>query len=144
VLFASTAARDLPHPGLESDRTKQANREYTFLNNSEVAAAFYFRNLDKGSVDVEFVAESSEPLWLGAVEAYASPDAMLREFEHGVVLANPGLRPHTFDLARLLPGRAYRRISGTAMQDPQVNNGAPVGGIVELAGMDALFLVRRD
>jgi hypothetical protein len=57
-----------------------------------------------------------------------------------VVLANPGPRPYRFPLARLFPGRNYRRLKGR--QDPAVNSGAPVGAEVELGPRDALFLTR--
>jgi hypothetical protein len=65
---------------------------------------------------------------------------MYREYERGVVLVNPGPRPYRFPLARLFPGRNYRRLKGR--QDPAVNSGAPVGAEVELGPRDALFLTR--
>ena len=67
---------------------------------------------------------------------------MYREFERGLVLANPSPRPYTFDLATLFPGRSFRRIQGSPRQDPATNNGAPVAGTLTLGPKDALFLVR--
>ena len=144
VLFASAGAKGIPHPGLERVHMDEDNRDYAFLNGSEFVAVFYFKKLEGESVDIEFCLESNEPMWFDALEAYAVPDIVCREFEHGVVLANPGANPYTFHLAQLLPGRSYRRISGTAMQDAQTNNGQPVGGSVVLPPLDALFLVRED
>ncbi len=83
----------------------------------------------------------AEPVSLGEVTAHAYSDAVYREYEHGVVLANPGPRPYRFALAQLLPGKSYRRLQGR--QDAAVNSGAPVGAEVELGPRDALFLVRR-
>ena len=143
VLFASTGPKDVPHPGLMRHHIKNENRDFTFLNESEFTAVFHFRNLEGRSLDVEFCLESNEPMWLEDVRAYSAPDAIYREFENGLVLANPGTTPFTFDLAELLPGRSYRRISGTAGQDPETNNGKPVGDRVTLPPLDALFLKRR-
>ncbi len=74
--------------------------------------------------------------------ANAHPDTMCRVFENGLVLANPSLKPHTFDLQALSPNRCYRRLQGTAGQDLETNTGAPVEGKVTLGERDALFLVR--
>jgi len=86
--------------------------------------------------------EGGAPLWLSRLAAYAYPDVMYREFENGLVLANPSLRAFTFDLAKLLPNRTWRRLRGSPLQDPQTNNGARVAGAVTLGARDALFLVR--
>ena len=60
------------------------------------------------------------------------------------MLANPSRAPYEFDLARLAPGRAYRRFMGTARQDTQTNNGQPVERRVTLGERDGLFLLRVD
>ena len=142
VLFASAGPKGVPHPGLRRHHMKDENREFAFLNDSEFTVVFYFRNLEGESVDVEFCLESGEPMWIEDLEAYAAPDAIYREFEHGVVLANPAPHPFRFELGQLLPGRSYRRIPGTEKQDPETNNGQPVGDSVELPPLDALFLLR--
>ena len=83
------------------------------------------------------------PVWLSGVTVHAAPDAMLREFDHGVVLANPAEAPYTFDLAGALPGRSLVHIRGTAGQDPKTNDGSAVGATVQLAARDGLFLTKR-
>ena len=87
--------------------------------------------------------ESHEAMWIESLAAYAAADAMYREFERGLVIANPGSRSNTFELDKLLPGRRYRRIAGSESQDPQTNNGQPVGATIELPALDALFLIRE-
>jgi hypothetical protein len=67
---------------------------------------------------------------------------MYREFENGVVLANPSFSPYDFDLAELFPDQRFRRLRGTANQDPRTNDGSEVNDTVELQGKDGLFLVR--
>ena len=77
---------------------------------------------------------------LSEITAHAAPDAMAREFEGGVVLANPSSRAHRFDLGALFLGVRLRRLQGSPEQDPRTNNGRPVGAAVEIGPRDALFL----
>ena len=67
---------------------------------------------------------------------------MYREFEHGLVLANPSDHPYEFDLAELFPGESFTRIQGSANQDRETNDGSPVDGKVRLQARDGLFLAR--
>ncbi len=76
----------------------------------------------------------------GSVEAYAHPDTITRLYEHGLVLANPSPRPFVFDLSTLYPGRTFRRLQGTELQDTKTNDGSRVGAKVTLPPKDALFL----
>ena len=143
ILFASAEIKGLPVPDLERNQIKENNREFAMIDGKPFNTVFYFKNLKGQSVDVEFSLESDEPMWLGSVAAFAAPDAMYREFERGLVIANPGVGPFSFKLDTLLAGRSYRRIQGTEHQDPNTNNGKPVGDAVELPALDALFLVRE-
>ncbi|MCX8037835.1 MAG: hypothetical protein N3D11_12460 [Candidatus Sumerlaeia bacterium] len=115
----------------------------TWLNDREFTSSFYFSQLQTPRVDLHFTIEGGEPVWVSEIAAYAHADAIVREFEHGVVLANPSPRPYAFDLERLFSGRSFRRLHGSPRQDPAANNGAPVAGRLELGPKDALFLVAR-
>jgi hypothetical protein len=114
----------------------------TWLNERPFPAAFYYRRVASEAVDLTFTVEGPEPVTIRSITAHAHPDAMVRVYEKGIVLANPGLKPYRFDLARLSPGRAYRRIRGTAAQDPRTNDGSHAGTSVTLGPKDALFLLR--
>jgi len=116
-------------------------RFMTWLNEKDFTATFYFPNVRGKTVDLHLEVESGEPVWVVGLTAHAHPDAIYREFERGLVLANPSPRPYTFDLASLLPGKRYRRLRGSPLQDPQTNNGKPVGPKLTLGPKDALFLV---
>jgi len=120
-----------------------AVRHMTWLAAEDFRSGFYFCDVRSPRADLEFTVEGSEPVWIATVTAHAGPDAMVREFEGGVVLANPSPRPYTFDLADLFRGRAFRRLRGSSRQDPETNNGAAVGGTVTLGPKDALFLADR-
>lgn len=113
----------------------------TWVNDREFDSTFYFSNVESDSVDLDFAIEGDEPLWIGRVAAYAHPDAMYRQFEHGLVLANPSPRPYVFDLGKLFPGRGFRRLRGSLTQDPIANNGSAVGDKLELGPKEGLFLV---
>ncbi|MCL4403023.1 MAG: hypothetical protein M1436_10260, partial [Acidobacteria bacterium] len=115
----------------------------TWVNAKDFTSGFYFSDIKTSTVDLEFVIEGSGPVWIAGISAYAHPYAMYREFENGVVLANPAPRVYTFDLAKILPGKKFRRMQASPSQDTTVNNGAPVSGAVPLGAKDALFLIRE-
>ena len=119
-----------------------ATRYMTWLGREKFASGFAFGDVRSPTVDLEFVVEGAEPVTISRLTAHAGPDAIYREFDHGVVVANPSSRPVEFDLERLLPGKTYRRIRGRSRQDPATNNGEPVGAKLTLPAKDALFLVR--
>jgi hypothetical protein len=130
--------------GLTKDQATPPQERMTWMNDKPFTSTFYFRGLRSKTVDLTFRVEGREPVTIERVTAHAQPDAMVRVFEHGLVLANPSLAPVTFDLAKLTPGRSYRRIQATPQQDTQANNGAPVGDRVMLGPLEGLFLLRDN
>ncbi len=128
--------------GSESEGTHE--RFMTWVNDKDFDSGFYFSKIESDSIDLEFVIEGSEPLSISRIQAYAHPDAIYREFEHGLVMANPSPRPYVFDLGKLFPGQAFRRLRGSRTQDPVANDGSPVGDKLELGPKEGLFLVRVE
>jgi hypothetical protein len=126
------------HAGLVGAKEKPF---WTFANQADFHSAFYFPKVAARSVDVEFRIEGAEPLYIRNLTVHAHPDAIYREFEHGAVFANPGFESYAFDLAKLLPGKSYRRLRGTEKQDPKTNDGSAVGATLQLPARDGLFLV---
>ena len=112
----------------------------TWVNGKPFEASFYFRGLRSKRVDLTFRVEGSESVTLRALTAHASPDAQARLFEHGLVLANPGHASYAFDLAKLAPGRSFRRLRATPQQDALANSGEPVGASLTLGPLEGLFL----
>jgi hypothetical protein len=125
-------------PGQKATR---ASRFMTWVNDRDFASSFYFRGLESRRVDLNLTVEGGTPVWISRIAVHAHPDVMYRRFEHGIVLANPSPRPYAFDLARLAPGRRFRRLRGSPLQDPDTNSGSSVSGEVTLGPKDALFLV---
>ncbi|MFQ6098250.1 MAG: hypothetical protein ACE5O2_11050, partial [Armatimonadota bacterium] len=123
-------------PGSRPERRTEPVRFMTFVGQDEFESTFAFRRIQTEAVDIEFVVEGGEPLWIARLSAHAAPDAIVREYDRGVVLANPTHHEVTFDLARLFPGRSLRRLKGTPMQDQKANNGQPVGPQVTLGERD--------
>jgi len=119
-------------------------RFMTWVNDKDFESTFYFSKIVSDSVDLDFVIEGSEPLTINCVQARAHPDAMYRQFEHGLVLANPSPRLYTFDMNELFPGQTFRRLHGSPAQDPIANNGSKVGDKLTLGPKEGLFLVSVD
>ena len=116
---------------------------WTWAGGEWFDARFYFRSLTGQSADFTISAEDSGAFYLSDIQAFAHPDALAREFENGLVLANPGLAPYTFPLDKLYPGKPFRRLKGSPAQDPETNNGQTAGAEVEIEPRDGLFLVRE-
>ncbi|GAB6165070.1 hypothetical protein JCM19992_10700 [Thermostilla marina] len=115
-----------------------------WVGRTPFTSGFYFRGLKPGRYALEITFEGAEKVVIHDMSLHAAPDARYRRFEGGIVLANPSLHPVVFDLEKIAPGVRYRRISGTPGQDPETNNGQPVGSTVTLPALDALFLEVAD
>ena len=129
-------------PGVVESRITEAKQYMTWVNDRMFRSGFYYRHIRSDEVDLSFAIEGKQSVTLRSVTAHAHPDAIYRVFEGGIVLANPSLKPYTFDLDQISPGRQYRRFKATPQQDLKTNNGRPVGKTVTLGERDALFLAR--
>jgi hypothetical protein len=118
-------------------------RHMTWINQRTFESNFYFSDVKSKGLDIDIVVEGIEPVWLDGLTAHAHPDTILREFDHGLVLANPSPQPYTFDLTGLRLGAAFRRLRGSKSQDPVTNDGRPVSEKLRIPARDALFLVRE-
>jgi hypothetical protein len=103
-------------------------------------ARFYFRGIGAGDVKVAFAFDGSRPARLRAMTARGAADVVFRRFEHGAAFTNPSLNEYRFNVANLAPGATYRRIQGSADQDPTTNNGALVGATLTVPPLDALVV----
>ena len=112
----------------------------SYVNSVPFTSRFFYPKVNRKSADVRVTIEGGEPVTIEALSVHAMPDVVYREFENGIVLANPGLTPFTFNLDEIAPGRKFRRIQATKMQDVRVNNGGQVAGTLTLEAKDALFL----
>lgn len=136
--FTVALASASPAPAASTEKSEGPSPAW--INENAFDYQFYFPNVQDAKPEVEFVFEGPGPIWISSVAAWAHPDAMYREFEHGLVVANPSPRPYIFELAKLFPGTTFRRFKGSSSQDPVANNGAVVSGALELGPKDALFL----
>jgi hypothetical protein len=117
------------------------DKTYGWVNEKIFDYTFYLPS--NASPELEFTIEGDTRPEITHLRVHRHPDAMYRDFEHGIVLANPSPRPYSFDLAKLAPGRRFNRLQGSPQQDPKTNNGAEVSGSVVLQAKDALFLVAQ-
>jgi hypothetical protein len=116
----------------------------SWCNDQPLKSYFHFRNLVADSVDLTVTFEGDAPVKIHQMAAYAAPEVVYRVYEHGLVIANLGSQPLSFSLAEAVPGRKFRRLQGSAGQDPETNNGQPVAGSVTIPPRDALFLITQD
>ncbi|MCF7848974.1 MAG: hypothetical protein K9M45_09005 [Kiritimatiellales bacterium] len=116
----------------------------SYVNNNPFTSRFFFPKVNRRFADIRVTIEGTEPVVIESISGHAAPDAVYREFEKGLVLANPGLESFTFDLEKIAAGKKYRRFKATSKQDTVANNGQPVGKTVTLGAKDGLFLVREQ
>ncbi len=133
----ATVVSDAAHPAV------QPVEFMTWVGDRPFASSFYFSAVTAPTVELQWTVEGPEPIWLSAVRAHPSADAIYREFEHGLVLGNPSPHDYSFDLPRLLPGQKFRRLRGSAGQDRTTNNGSAVDEPLTLGSKDGLFLIRQ-
>ena len=117
-------------------------RHMAWAGGHRSTASFYFREPGAAVAALELTIEGTVPFRIHRLAAHAHPDVVYREFEGGLVLANPGDRPFRFPLATLSDARHLRRLCATSAQDPVTNDGSPVRDAVLLLPRDALFLRR--
>jgi len=118
-------------------------RFMTWINDREFTSGFYFSDIRSKTVDLEWRIEGPESVRIKSIRALSHPDVIYRQYEDGLVLANPSPRPYTFDLQRLFPGVKFRRLKGTALQDPITNDGSAVTGSLTLQPVEGLFLAKE-
>lgn len=139
VFLSFTAKAAPPAQGPpEAGREIRVGNTFAWVNDRPFAYSFY---LPETQGEVEFQVEGGGMLSVENLAARRHAGAMYREFENGLVLANPSPRPYTFDLAQLFPGKKFRRLRGSANQDPATNDGSSVPPALTLGAKDALFLV---
>ncbi|OPZ16949.1 MAG: hypothetical protein BWZ10_01314 [candidate division BRC1 bacterium ADurb.BinA364] len=114
----------------------------TLANANPFDASFYFRDMGAGHFDVSVHFEGGEPVYLSNFRIFNAEDRWVGEYENGAILVNPATSTQAFDLARLFPGHVFRRILGSANQDPETNDGSIASARVKIPGMDALFLIK--
>lgn len=124
-----------------------ANQEFTWAGTEPFTASLYFQDVGPGTVDLLFTVEGGRPVYLERLTAHSAVDGRYREYEGGVVFANPSTLPYTFDVGGLFgdllaSGVTLRRLQGSQTQDPVTNDGSVVGGEVTLPAKDGLFVVK--
>jgi len=128
----------------DGDVDQAVEEEFTWANEKAFTATFYFKDVGPGPVDLSFEVEGDRPVFFERLSAYSATGAMYREFENGAIFTNPSTRPYTFDLGDLFPDASFRRLQGSKGQDPQTNDGQPLGEKLTLDPKDGLFVVRID
>ncbi|MGH3147881.1 MAG: hypothetical protein ACRDTR_18990 [Rubrobacter sp.] len=142
-----------------------ANKEFTWAGQRFFDASLYFQDVGPGRVDLRFEVEGERPVYFDRITAHSAADGRHREYEGGVVLANPSTRDYTFKVGviyreLLESGIRLRRLRGTDSQDPEyegrkVNDGSvvaesPAAGQevplypLTLPAKDALFVVKES
>lgn len=134
----------LMYVGLSSQgRPASRNERFmTCVNGTDFNSGFYFSNIRTKKIDLEFTLEGSESVWISRIAAYAHPDVIYREFENGLVLANPAPHPYTFELDKLFPGQRFRRLQASSTQDTISNDGSIVSDRLTLEPKEGLFLTK--
>lgn len=126
----------------KGQQIKRNERFMTWVNGSDFDSSFYFSNIRSNRIDLEFVVEGSQALWISRIQVYAHPDVIYRQFENGLVVANPSPRPYTFELDKLFPEQRFRRLQGSRTQDTVSNDGSVIHDKLNLGPKEGLFLTK--
>jgi hypothetical protein len=121
-----------------------ANKEFTWAGEEPFSASFYYQDVGPGTVHLKFWVEGEQRMYFESLKAHSATDGRYREYEGGVVFANPSTRAYTFDVGTLFPGVKLRRIRGSANQDHQTNDGSLLGDKLTLSANNGLFVVRSE
>ena len=100
----------------------------------------YFRWLNKDNLQLKFEIEGHENAKIEYIKAHNHPDIIYREFDNGIVIANPSLEPFTFNLEQKFPNITFRRLNG--VRQPDVNDGTIVNGNITIPAKDGIFLIK--
>ena len=125
------------------DRITESKQFTTWVNDRPFQSRFYYQHVKSETVDLAITVGGSEPVYIQSVTVHAQSHAVYREFEHGVVLANPSRRPYTFDLQQLF--RADN--TGVSRLPPTRTPRQTMGKLwatVTLGERDAPFLKRME
>jgi len=135
---------DVPYLDMWTLKQKDDKRVrfMTYVNDKPFTSGFYFSQISSRTIDLAFSFEGNESVWISDLTIHACPDVLYREFENGLVLANPARHEYVFDMDALFAGQKFRRLHGSPQQDPGTNNGSLVTGRLILQERDGLFLVR--
>ncbi|MGB0372239.1 MAG: hypothetical protein ACPGN3_12980 [Opitutales bacterium] len=102
---------------------------------------FYFRDIPAGDIDITFECAASINLFMKDFTIHNSPAALAREFQHGVVLANPSTQATNFALDALFPNWSFSRLNGTQTNSiGDGNDGSRVGTSISSAPENGIFL----
>ncbi len=127
---------------LAGDAPVRQNQEFTWVGPDPFEASFYFQDVGPGRVSIRFEVEGRGRVYFERMTAHSAADGRYREYEGGIVFANPSTRPYTFELATLFPEADLQRIQGSPNQDPDFNNGDALGNQVTLSPRNGLFVAR--
>ena len=103
----------------------------------------YFREAGPSKVDIEVIINGGAGEWsFKNFHLSNAVPAIVREFEHGVVLNNPSVSEYCFDTAMLFPSAKLKRIKGK--QNPALNNGEKVVEPVCLKSLNGIVLSKYE
>ena len=98
----------------------------------------YLRWLTKDMLNLHLRIEGFENARVKTMRAYNAPDVLLREFENGIVIANPAAHEVEIDLSSFFPEERFKKING--FFQPEINNGDTIQSIVTVPCIDGMFL----
>lgn len=129
--------------GIHLGQSSSVEPLYTFFDGQWFSASFYWRGPSQSELEFEF--ERLGWVQLRNFEVRAAADVALREYENGLILANPSDEPYSFaaEIAQLGWSPGFSRIAG--YMTPDVNDGSSFTSPSpqSVPARDALFLLRN-
>lgn len=108
---------------------------------SYFTSSFCYRNVGGRELEISIEVEGQGDFSIKNIQILDQSSALVREFEHGIVLVNPSLSEYKFDLSKFSSSQ-FRRINGKGYP----NDGTKINAenSITLGACEGLFLVKIE
>lgn len=105
----SREERRLVYLHVEIEGKKNVNRFplMTWMNDNWFESYFYFRDLPSDHIRLKFTAEGNTGVYIKDIQVFSAPDVVYREFDHGLVIANPSESEQEIAIAKITKGGKF-------------------------------------
>lgn len=112
------------------------HKEMSWLGKDMSSSRFYFKELPEGKTTVYFHLEDNQIMNISRLNLFIGPEIVMREFENGIVIANPSKSEQKISL----PKEIWK---GVEFLQPVMRKNKLVDGRLNIPSKDAVFLKKK-